>query len=335
MKRMAIRWLAGLLLVAVQLAATAAERSWDAVDRFALAAPADAEKSIAGLGAYLRRGAADEAGRARAIFRWMTDRIEYDIATFLAGRENEMVNISADEVLASRKAICHGYAILFAALARAAGLEADILRGYAKGYGRAANLVFVEPNHAWNVVKQDGAWKVVDVTWGAGYVFQDRYFKQLDELYFHSQPARLRFTHLPLASHAGHRIEMSKAEFEALPPIDPGLFRAGVSGEWAWEVAHRPGFRAFVPTYDQNQRDLKIVAAPLEQFIRAGQPVQFQYETARFDEIAVIHDGGWVKLEKNGTRFSGRFPVQAGGALVTGKPSDGSRYTGLFQYTAE
>jgi len=328
------KWILLALLLPIS-AWSADQAAWERVDRHALAAPAAAERNIASLAAYLGEGAHSEEDKIRAIYRWLADRIEYDVEVYLAGRENEYANISPEAVLASRRAVCHGYAALFSALAGASGIEVATVLGYAKAYARAGDQGFREPNHSWNVIKTQGKWQVIDTTWGAGYVFRDRYVKKFDEFYFLPSLSRLRFTHLPAQAHVGHPISMSKAEFEALPAIDPGLFRAGVSGDLAWDVAHRPGFRSFVRTYEQNQRDLQIREAPLEEFIPAKQPRRFDYETESFEEITVAHDGGWVKLTRQGKNFSGLVPVRPGGVLIMGRPIGESRYTGLFQYTAE
>jgi len=62
---------------------------------------------------------------------------------------------------------------------------------------RAGTHDFSAANHAWNLVALDGRWQVIDPTWGAGYVFQDRYTRKIDTVYFIGQAEELKFTHWP------------------------------------------------------------------------------------------------------------------------------------------
>lgn len=57
-------------------------------------------------------------------------------------------------VLIYKKAVCSGYAKAFKALADEAGLESVYVTGVVEGYG-----------HAWNKVKVNGVWRLIDVTW--------------------------------------------------------------------------------------------------------------------------------------------------------------------------
>jgi len=69
--------------------------------------------------------------------------------------------------------------------------------------------------------------------------------------------------------------------------------------------------------------------------VPAERPLRFNYEAENFEEITVAHEGGWAKLAMQGKNFRGILPVRPGGVLVMGRPVGESRYTGLFQYTAE
>lgn len=66
--------------------------------------------------------------------------------------------LSAYDVFMTGKAVCQGYAGAFYKLATAAGMKCRIIRG--KTY---SNGTFEW--HAWNLVKVDGKWYHLDVTW--------------------------------------------------------------------------------------------------------------------------------------------------------------------------
>jgi transglutaminase-like putative cysteine protease len=103
-----------------------------AIDSHALATPPEMEKDIPTLAAHLTRPAKREIEKARALFRWVTDRITYNDHGF------NIKNYGSPDpldVLRTRKAVCEGYAKLFNALAEEAGISAQMLTGRAKGYG--------------------------------------------------------------------------------------------------------------------------------------------------------------------------------------------------------
>ncbi|KAI5309028.1 hypothetical protein KEM55_004264, partial [Ascosphaera atra] len=111
------------------------------------------------------------------------------------------------DTLVSGVAVCDGYAGLFLALATHAGLEARKLSGHGKGFGYAP-LAPGQPipppssGHAWNAVRvDDGEWKLVDATWGAGHVNADKtYSKAFHEEYFTMSNEEFSLKHFPLTN---------------------------------------------------------------------------------------------------------------------------------------
>lgn len=316
-------------------AALAVEGSAD-LARHALAAPAAVESSIPALAAYLVSRASTDDEKAWAIFRWIADRVSYDIDSYLAGHARDP-NVTAEQVLARRTSVCDGYALLFRELARHAGLDAIKVSGYAKAYGVPANSVIAEENHAWNLVRIDGRWRVVDPTWGAGYVFGDQYKKKLDPLYFFALPQQIKFTHW--SNDANWRSVavpgIAKADFETMPQVDPGLFHAGVDGEALSAAAQAPGFREFVHVFEQNHQDLVLLEAPLAAHLKAGGEYSFRYRTDAFEEIVAIHDGQWERLSRSGNVFAATIRPGAGSVMILGRPKSASRPTSLFEYIVE
>ncbi len=166
------------------------------LDAHVKATPPEAEKSVASLAAFLVGPARSERERAWVIFRWVADNVDYDVEGFRAG---EYGDLSADKVLRSRSAVCDGYSNLFDALAAAVGLESVHVSGYAKGTGYSVGRSFAAPNHAWNAVRVEGRWELVDCTWAAGSLGENgRYEKSFEPYYFMPPPEELLFTHLPL-----------------------------------------------------------------------------------------------------------------------------------------
>src|SRR6185437_1237101 len=116
-----------LLLLARPGAAEAG--SFEAIDRHALkAGPAD-EETVAKLAKYLVAPCKTQEEKARAVYRWITDRIAYDAEAFLSGKPGDN---RTESVLKNHKCVCEGYANVFSALATAAGLRSIKIHGYCK-----------------------------------------------------------------------------------------------------------------------------------------------------------------------------------------------------------
>lgn len=166
------------------------------LDAHVAATPPEVEKTAASLAAYLIEPARSDREKAWVIFRWVADNVTYDVQGFRSG---EYGDLSADQVLHSRSAVCDGYSNLFDALAASAGLESVHVSGYAKGTGYLPGEPFTGPNHAWNAVRIEGRWQLVDCTWGAGNLDEEgKYERVFEPYYFMPPPEEFLFTHFPL-----------------------------------------------------------------------------------------------------------------------------------------
>ena len=63
------------------------------------------------------------------IYRWISKNIRYHLAGYL---REEARDSSAETVLKKRRGVCAGYANLFAAMAKEAGLKVKVISGDAK-----------------------------------------------------------------------------------------------------------------------------------------------------------------------------------------------------------
>ncbi|MBI2171818.1 MAG: hypothetical protein HYU30_07355 [Chloroflexi bacterium] len=201
-----------------------------AIDQHALDAPDSAEQSIKALASYLVSPAQDDVEKARAIYRWITDNIAYDFASYLSKRYPDQ---SAEAVMKRRTGVCSGYANLFAALGKAAGLQVEVISGWSKGYAYVNNTLDEEPNHAWNAVRLDGGWYLVESTWGAGFISEEKQFvRRFDGYYFLTSPQELIFDHYPVDSRWQLLVvPVAKQEFLSLPRVWPEFFENGIGLE--------------------------------------------------------------------------------------------------------
>lgn len=150
--------------------------------------------------------------KVRAIFLWITDNIDYRVRSRITGRThsnyrkntpapsfsmNSLDEQVAEIVLRERKAVCEGYARLFKVLCGYAGIQSELVTGYARGYTLSA-VNYFRSNHTWNAVWIDSAWHLLDVTWASGYInYRNEFVKALDDSYYLSDPATFIRDHYP------------------------------------------------------------------------------------------------------------------------------------------
>ncbi|MFN8609114.1 MAG: transglutaminase domain-containing protein [Vulcanimicrobiota bacterium] len=201
-----------------------ATKRYAAVDQYALSTPAEKEKDVDTLGAYLSAPWSSDEEKIRAIYRWVTDRISYDAKAFYSG---ELPDPSAPVTLRRRTAVCGGYAVLVDELGKAAGLKIEEVDGYASGAGADPAR---KENHAWNAVKLPGGWRLLDATWGAGDLGDDQQFhKRFKEFFFLTPPDRMLVTHFP--SEPKWQLSLppiTREEFLRRPKRRPEYFQLGL-----------------------------------------------------------------------------------------------------------
>ncbi len=152
--------------------------------------PKEAEATPASVGAYIAQHEPTQAGRARAAHDWVADRIAYDGPAYRAGHFPPQ---DADTVHRTRTGVCAGYARLFAAIAKAAGLEARYVVGTVRGPGMRPD----GESHAWNAVKLDGGWTLIDTTWDAGHLDGATFVKEYSTVYYRTPPEAFGVDHFP------------------------------------------------------------------------------------------------------------------------------------------
>lgn len=128
------------------------------------------ESSIQELAKSITNMCTTEYDKALAIHDWVCENIYYD-ADSITGNTNNAPYVASD-VLEKKRAVCLGYANLYAALCRAVSIPCNVVTGYALGatdtsdsQWTEASINSKEANHAWNEVYIDNRWVIVDTTW--------------------------------------------------------------------------------------------------------------------------------------------------------------------------
>ena len=219
------------LALAVAALAAASSLAWAqsefaTIDRHALNISAGDSATVTTLAAALTAPASNDAEKARAIFRWITANITYDDVGYVTGRYHDL---SPEAVLRERRSVCEGFARLFEALARAAGLEVAHIPGHCKGLGYRLGLSQSKASHAWNAVKTDGKWQLLDVTWGSGAQIGAEWQRRFTEHYFLTSPEEFIYDHFP-EDPKWQLLDppLTWAEYDRLASLRSDFFRCGL-----------------------------------------------------------------------------------------------------------
>ncbi|MHC1630944.1 MAG: transglutaminase domain-containing protein [Methanotrichaceae archaeon] len=386
------------------------------IDQHALNAPKWANESVKTLAAYLTEPAQNDEEKARAIYRWITANIDYDTKGYFVESYNYS---SPEDMIKEGKAVCGGYGNLFQHLCNATGLECAEICGYGKGYGYQVGSEFTGPsNHAWNAIKIDGKWQLVDSTWGAGYINDEKQFvRQFDDYYFLTPPEEFVYTHLPEETR-WQLLEdpLSKEEYEQLVYLKPPFFKnemeltsraqavirtedqANISifapedvlilvdlldekdqklpdhftfvqreddpyvvravfpnpenytlrifskrnedpGKYNWTLDYNieagPGAisqTGFPQTYEIFQKQNARLYSPFEDRLKAGTSQIFKLKVPEAEDVAVINEGNWTHLAKEGNLFQGKIVLIKGNVLVSAKFPEDKYYYGMLEY---
>ncbi|MFK7906874.1 MAG: transglutaminase domain-containing protein [Chitinophagales bacterium] len=165
------------------------------IDEHARKASSKVENGMSDLANYLAKPALNDFDKARSFYVWLTTNVTYDMQAYRNGRRR--INKSNEDILKRKRAVCFGYSKFFKALCDEVGLDSQVISGYSKG-SLTSTPKLEEPDHAWNAVKLEGKWYLLDATWGAGVVYRKSDFvHEFSDEYFLTSPEKLIVNHLP------------------------------------------------------------------------------------------------------------------------------------------
>lgn len=198
------------------------------------------------LAEYIRKDFKGDDEKARAIFRWITTNISFDVElakkmnykslivfSYFSEKEKEIKEkkFKSDlvkETFLTRKTVCHGYSVLIEYLCGKLDLEAKIIIGTLKSDPSEIGVFPNEFNYAWNVVKINDEWKFIDATLGAGSISSNTGLFKFDynDGYFFTDPERFFLNHYPL-DEKWLLVSKTKNDFAQAPFIFGNYFKYG------------------------------------------------------------------------------------------------------------
>lgn len=144
----------------------------------------------------------------KSVYDWVAGNIKYDVKKMKEneerGRSRKKSGFKSEEeyhnhllklVVKNKKGVCEDYSLLFDAIVKELGYESYIIEGYTKNKkGKLSKRI----GHAWNAVRIDDSWKLFDLTWGAGYVEDEkRFVRKYNQEWYDTRPEEMIKTHMP------------------------------------------------------------------------------------------------------------------------------------------
>jgi hypothetical protein len=224
-----------------------------------------------------------DGAKARAIYTWIAKHVSYDVKKYFLLKKRKYVDRLVRQIrpfnaeiyskkaalrtIRIRKGVCADYSNLYKRLCMLSGLNCEVVVGFAKTTPEDIGKLPRKMDHAWNVVKIGGEWKLIDVTWGAGYVdmekrkfvskFNEDFFFTVPELFaVHHFPRERKwmmanmtdsaFALLPLYHKLDSKIEILAPYSGLLEASSTGIeFRIKTQDDHDWSYSYLKGSRGF------------------------------------------------------------------------------------------
>lgn len=153
----------------------------------------------------------NQEDKVKAIYYWVAHNIEYDLRLYRKYKKEQrnrsrkkyteaqiqkITNHEISKTLRKKKGVCKQYSLLFAELCKHSKINCEFVSGHARNNPRKSKSK--GESHAWNVVKINNQWKMVDATWGSGFVDHEGKFQfKFDPNYFSTKRELFVKSHLP------------------------------------------------------------------------------------------------------------------------------------------
>ncbi|WP_460218170.1 transglutaminase domain-containing protein [Psychroserpens sp. MEBiC05023] len=155
-----------------------------------------------------------DINKVRAVFYWVSNHIAYDFKSATNntngykyinsnpddGYEERLLQMHktyAERALKRKLAVCEGYSQLIKFTLNALDIKSEVIHGFAKVFPSEIGIIRNTTNHAWNVVKIDNEWKLLDATWATGIEINQPKIFNFTDTYFLISPEHLILTHFP------------------------------------------------------------------------------------------------------------------------------------------
>ncbi|MBS1495407.1 MAG: hypothetical protein JSU03_05330 [Bacteroidetes bacterium] len=278
------------------------------VDEYVATLGALNNANVATIADTITRPFANKEDKARAIFYWIANNIDWDLQAIKAGssKKNDPV-----DVIHYRKATPLGYSLLVQEMCSDAGIRCLSVDGYTKYFPEDINNRPDEINHSWNVVQlgqSPDLWYYIDAAKASGYADNRMkiFTKQFTSEYFFADRGLFNIDHYPKNSawQLGPGPKSLK-DFYALPVISSAAYEYGLqkmqplNGYLKVKTSNMVNF-----SFNYNGKDLSSVVLEIDEnnkgsktepmnFSATGKLLTFSYQFKKEDEypVSILIDG--------------------------------------------
>ena len=202
----------------------------------------------------------DSIDRAKFIYYWIGLNIKYDfellekLETTVGYSKPDLnkeysYNYDPELVFKKKKAICYGYSLLYQWFMFELGIESTIISGHIRNERNHYVELTKDDNyrHAWNAIKINGKWILVDTTWGTSLN------SSISDFYFDMKPERAIITHYPeLAKWQLLENPLTLKKFNKSKFINPIWFKVGYTDNPNIKQDNKYYYFVFRNNPDQN-----------------------------------------------------------------------------------
>ncbi|KAI9798675.1 MAG: cytokinesis protein 3 [Piccolia ochrophora] len=173
---------------------------------------------------YVCRPYRSDVQKLRAIFTWVSEKVAWE--------EDFEGEVDSRRVIQTKRGCAQEVAFLVLEMCTAVGLHAEVVRGHLKTPGDQLELDCVpSPNHWWNAVIVDGAWRIMDCSLASPTNPKRGQYscaspQVAESWWFLSRPVEVCYTHVALAPEQQHLCPPLPYDIlVALPCACPPYFR--------------------------------------------------------------------------------------------------------------
>ncbi|MEM6316183.1 MAG: transglutaminase domain-containing protein [Bacteroidota bacterium] len=281
--------------------------------------PEEIENNLSDLCAYLAVPAVDDSAKVVSIYQWLIENIRYDSKAYRDG--NKRINRSNQDILNRKRAVCWGFSTLFHAMCEEVAISSVVISGYGKP--NLDSLLDLEsPNHAWNAVRINSRWYLLDATWDSGNLATNSE-NELSKTYsyFLAAPDRFVLSHLP-NDPAWQLLDCPISPEEYLMPVDSitqivkqkdcGVaYHQATKVDWSMSVQDRRLLDA-IRTYEyhpteSNRRQLAHAQLDYEAYLTE---IAEKLQIAKQYDSLLIVQSRMIQLCETATRLTHLFDTQ-------------------------
>ena len=231
-------------------------------------------------------GCSTDYQRIKTIYEWICNHIVYDTSYKVK---------TADECYTTGKGICQAYNELFYQIAKAVGVNVEVIDGLSKD----KNGNIENTGHSWLFAyTSENHGIFMDPTWGAGYLEGNRFVRKKNcWTWFNVPPEWLIFSHFP-RENAYQLIDppMDKKEFLSMSPVTDLCLEYGINVHDAY-VSLRVQGNTLPQLFSKGEGYVELLTLPLRCSLKVGELCTFRVKLKADCDLSLNNHGVSIRKQ--------------------------------------